>query len=184
MYLPEYKFCLERPIGSAVLEPLILKLRGNQTLSDQLPMQLPASELQGPGRIYGAETVAVINKSIEELETVNGLIFEDDLDDLDFYKLAMLQIGLEKYILERHLHDQPGVTIRIAAACTSLGEAIDAFLTAFDMTSGDLSWYHDSVHLPPHELWRQDDNGNKVLIETLPIARRQGQKLEVRESWR
>ena len=112
--------------------------------------------------------MAIVDKSIEELESITGLIFEDDIDDLDSLKFAIIEIGAERYFLERHLHDSPGVTVTITTTCTSPGEAIDSLLVAFDMTSSDLSWHHNSVHFTPHELWRQDDNGNQVLIETCP----------------
>lgn len=166
MYHPEPDPYLERPLGSIVLEPLKLKTHGNQTASDSPPIQLPASVLRGPDRVYAADTVATIDRTIEELENATSLIFEDDFDDLDYCKLAILQIGDEKYLLERHLNETPGVMVVITDKCASPGEAVDSMLTAFDMTTSDLSWYHQSVHFTPHELWRQDDNGNQVLIET------------------
>lgn len=166
MYRPDYDTCLERPIGSTVLQPQTLKVSGNQGSSDSQPMQLPVSQFQGPERIYRAETVAILDKTIDELESMTGLIFEDDLDDLDTLKFAILEIGTERYFLERHLHDLQGISVTITTTCTSPGEAIDSLLVAFDMTSSDLGWYHQSVKFTPHELWRQDDNGNQVLIET------------------
>jgi hypothetical protein len=168
MYHPEPELSLERPVGSIILKPLKLKAPGNQNASDSPATQLPASILQGPERIYEADTVATIRKTIEELESATGLIFEDDIDDLDYYKLAIIQIDNEKYFLQRHLNEQPGVMVAITTTCTSPGDAIDSLLVAFDMTSSDLSWHHNSVHFTPHELWRQDDNGNQVLIETCP----------------
>lgn len=168
MYHPEPELSLERPVGSTILEPVKLKTHGNQTASDSPATQLPASILNGPERIYEGDTVATIDKTIEELESATGLIFEDDIDDLDYYKLAIIQIDNEKYFLQRHLNEQPGVMVAITTTCTSPGEAIDSLLVAFSMTSSDLSWHHDSVHFTPHELWRQDDNGNQVLIETCP----------------
>ena len=168
MYSPEYDSCLERPIGSTVLEPLALKVGGNQSNSGSQAIQLPVSQFQGPERIYRAESVAILDKSIEELESMTGLIFEDDIDGLDTLKFAIIELGAERYFLERHLNDSPGVTVTITTTCTSPGDAIDSLLVAFDMTSGDLSWHHKSVHFTPHDLWRQDDNGNQVLIETCP----------------
>lgn len=168
MYHPEPEPSLERPVGSIVLEPLQLKIRGNQTASDSPATQLPASILQGPERIYEADTIATICKTIEELESATGLIFEDDIDDLDYYKLAIIQIDNEKYFLQRHLNETPGIMVAITTTCTSPSEALDALLVAFNMTTSDLSWHHDSLHFTPHELWRQDDNGNQVLIETCP----------------
>lgn len=168
MYSPEYDSCLERPIGSTVLEPLALKVSGNRGNSGSQAIQLPVSQFQGPERIYRAESVAIIDKSIEELENITGLIFEDDIDGLDTLKFAIIEIGAERYFLERHLNDRPGIMITITTTCTSPGDAIDSLLVAFDMTSSDISWHHNSVHFTPHELWRQDDNGNQVLIETCP----------------
>lgn len=168
MYHPEPELALERPVGSIVLEPIQLKIGGNQTASDSQATQLPGSALQGAERIYEADTIATIGKTIDELESATGLIFEDDIDDLDYYKFAIIQIDNEKFILQRHLNEQPGVMVTITTTCTSPGDAIDSLLVAFDMTSDDLSWHHDSVHFTPHELWRQDDNGNQVLIETCP----------------
>ena len=168
MYHPEPEPSLERPVGSVVLEPLKLKTYGNHTASAAQATQLPVSVLQGPERIYEADTVATICRNVEEMESQTGLIFEDDIDDLDFYKLAIIQIEQEKYFLQRHLHEPPGVMVAVTTSCTSPGEAIDSLLAAFNMTTNDLSWQHDSVHFTPHELWRQDDNGNQVLIETCP----------------
>lgn len=168
MYSPEYDSCLERPVGSTVLEPLTLKVGGNQGVSDLRPIQLPVSQFQGPERIYRAESVAILDRSTEELENITGLIFEDDIDDLDTLKFAIIEIGAERYFLERHLNDRPGIMVTITTTCTSPGDAIDSLLVAFAMTSDDLSWHHNSVHFTPHELWRQDDNGNQVLIETCP----------------
>lgn len=179
MYHPEPELSLERPVGSIVREPLKLKTPGNQTASGSLAKQLPISVLQGPERIYEADTVATICKNIEEMESSTGLIFEDDIDDLDYYKLAILQIDEEKYFLQRHLHEPPGVMVAVTTACTSPGEAVDSLLIAFDMTTSDLSWQHDSVHFTPHELWRQDDNGNQVLIEICPCRADAMQKARV-----
>lgn len=112
--------------------------------------------------------MAILDKSIEELESMTGFIFEDDIDGLDALKFTIIEIGVERYFLEHHLNDTSGVTVTITTTCTSPGEAIDSLLVAFDMTSSDLGWHHISVHFTPHELWRQDDNGNQVLIETCP----------------
>jgi hypothetical protein len=166
MYTQESDTSLEPLIGSTVLESTKLKALGNQAHCDSPPIQLPISQLQGSERIYRAETIAEINKTIEDLESRTGLIFEVDIDCLDALNFAVLEIGTECYFLERHFQAPPGVQVAVTTTSTSPGEALDLLLIAFDMTTNDLSWYHKSVKFTPHELWRQDDNGNQVLIET------------------
>ncbi|CAN5272823.1 hypothetical protein BH11CYA1_BH11CYA1_50590 [soil metagenome] len=68
-------------------------------------------------------------------------------------------------MLQRHLNATPGVTLIIPPNCSNPGGRIDAFLTAFEFTSDKLSWINESIELPEHELWRQDDNGNEAMIE-------------------
>lgn len=45
---------------------------------------------------------------------------------------------------------------------------LDEVLELLELTSKDIIWLYESIKFHPHELWRQDDNGHKFLIETFP----------------
>lgn len=45
---------------------------------------------------------------------------------------------------------------------------LDEVLELLELTSKDIIWIDNDIKFTPHELWRQDDNGHKFLIETFP----------------
>lgn len=47
-----------------------------------------------------------------------------------------------------------------------MSQHLDEILEVLELTSKDLTWFDENIKLHPHELWRQDDNGHKFLIET------------------
>jgi hypothetical protein len=151
---------MKRPIGSLVREPLVLR-------SSDCVTQLPVSILSSPDRPYMTEALAVLKLKSGELEQSTGILFEDDDDNLGFYKMALLQVQEYKYFLETHLSDSrnPGVCVSISKDTISRSDALDALLIGLDLTSADLHWIPKDIVFVEHELWRQDDNGNRMLIE-------------------
>lgn len=45
---------------------------------------------------------------------------------------------------------------------------LDAFLEAFHLTTADLVWVRDDIHLTPHALYRTDTHGGCFLVATHP----------------
>lgn len=45
---------------------------------------------------------------------------------------------------------------------------LDNILEALELTSKDIIFLYEDIKFHPHQLWRQDDNGHKFLIETFP----------------
>lgn len=50
----------------------------------------------------------------------------------------------------------------------TLTDDLDRVLQVLKLTSEDLVWVDKDIQFAPYELWRQDDNGHKFLIETFP----------------
>ncbi len=48
----------------------------------------------------------------------------------------------------------------------TLNSDLDKVLESLELTSADLIWFDENIKFSPIELWRQDDNGHKFLIET------------------
>jgi hypothetical protein len=100
-----------------------------------------------------------------EMERITGLVFEDGIEDLGFLSLAVVRVGSLEYFLECIDTARQEVEVRLPVGTTDPGNALDSLLCAFRFTSEDLTWVADSVSFTEHEFWRQDDNGNKFLIE-------------------
>jgi hypothetical protein len=49
-----------------------------------------------------------------------------------------------------------------------LTEDLEELLIATGIASTELFWVHPSIKFQPHEVWRQDDNGNKFLVQKMP----------------
>jgi hypothetical protein len=49
-----------------------------------------------------------------------------------------------------------------------LTEDLEELLIATGIASIELFWVHPSIKFQPHDVWRQDDNGNQFLVEKLP----------------
>jgi hypothetical protein len=47
-----------------------------------------------------------------------------------------------------------------------LTEDLEQLLEATGIHSSELMWVHPSIKFTPHEVWRQDDNGNQFLVQT------------------
>lgn len=50
----------------------------------------------------------------------------------------------------------------------TLADDLDEVLEVLNLNSNDLVWVDKDIQFSPYELWRQDDNGHKFLIETFP----------------
>lgn len=50
----------------------------------------------------------------------------------------------------------------------TLSNDLDEVLEALEITTKDVFWHDEKIKFQPHQLWRQDDNGHKFLIETFP----------------
>ena len=50
----------------------------------------------------------------------------------------------------------------------TLGKDLDQILENLEITSENIIFLYKDVIFYPHELWRQDDNGHRFLIETFP----------------
>jgi hypothetical protein len=48
----------------------------------------------------------------------------------------------------------------------TLTNELEDVLEVLELSSENISWYSPKIEFELHELWRQDDNGHKFLIET------------------
>lgn len=97
VYFPQTDSSLEKPILSTVRQITALRAGLEAQKSGIEAVQLPA-RIIGNDKTLLTEHAAVLDCSTSELEEVTGLVFEDDIDGLDTYKLAFLQIADDRYL--------------------------------------------------------------------------------------
>jgi hypothetical protein len=99
-----------------------------------------------------------------------GVVFEDSYEDgLGKTKLAgfITNVGTQ-FFLEEFLSntDRSFIQIGILNEEQTMSLHLDEILEVLEITSKHLTCFDEKIKLQPHELWRQDDNGHKFLIET------------------
>jgi|CXWL01.1.fsa_nt_gi hypothetical protein len=76
----------------------------------------------------------------------------------------------EQFLLEDH-KDMPepfGVSAYFVEPLEDAVEILNDVLGALELTSASLAWLSPRISLPPFDLWRQDDNGNRFYIDQFP----------------
>jgi hypothetical protein len=168
IYFPTSGTCMEHPVGSVVRAQMPLHFSTKSQPPVEGAMQLPITIFDAPDRPTMTEFVAVLDLTVEQLEAQTSIRFEDDIDNLCDYKLALVQVGDYRFFVDSHPLYSPEVAVQISKNVINQTDAVDSLMTAFHLTSADLQWTSDTVKFVEHELWRQDDNGNSILIERMP----------------
>jgi len=135
-------------------------------------------------------TIAVVKRTASDFEQKLGVRFDDDMEDgLGRIKAAGFKMANGRFFtLIEHLQapERPSLSI----GCLNdqhFSTDLEDVLEALDLASADLMRHKGqlciSSHavLVPHVLYRQDDNGNKVVANTFPCradATRQMKLLE------
>jgi hypothetical protein len=113
---------------------------------------------------------AELNIKTSKIEERFKVIFEDSFEDgLGKTKLAgfITNFGTQ-FFLEEFLPntDRSFIQIGILNDVKIMSLHLDEILEVLEITSKHLTCFDEKIKLQPHELWRQDDNGHKFLIET------------------
>lgn len=110
-----------------------------------------------------------INIETSYLAEKYKISFEDCFaDGLGEAKFAFLitENGTQFYVQENLLDMIP---IQTYIGCLNnpetIAEHIDEILEVLELSSEVIEFIYGDVKLNPHELWRQDDNGHKFLVE-------------------
>jgi hypothetical protein len=97
--------------------------------------------------------------------------FEDYwADGLGNSKIAffVLDEKIQFYITEFPFCQVVQTYIGCLESSKTLAEDLDNILESLELTSKNILFLYKEINFHPHELWRQDDNGHKFLIETFP----------------
>jgi hypothetical protein len=117
--------------------------------------------------------IAMLAEGWESLSVRLGINFaEYDLGSLGKTKRAAFAVESGKHIL---LESSPASSLdRNTTTIALLEEEIDEnsytqileeILIETVLSSADLTWKHDAISFQPHEVWRQDDQGNRFLVK-------------------
>lgn len=155
VYFAESGSVLLRPLGTGSTRTLAFGQPGEV-------LQLSCFEYKSS---YFDFCTALFKFGPKAMEQKTGLVFEDGIEDLGLLSLAVVRVGSHEYFLQWIDTAMDEVEVRLPVGTADPGEALDSLLCAFRFTSEDLTWVADSVKFTEHEFWRQDDNGNKFLIE-------------------
>ncbi|MCA9805964.1 MAG: hypothetical protein KC777_28545 [Cyanobacteria bacterium HKST-UBA02] len=158
-------YLMRRPLGSAVRERIELQLVEGLDSEELSCQQVPLTEAR---RVEADFCIATLKLKSEGIEARFGIVFEDGLNDLGFFKVAALRINESMVWLFDYSNPDMDLAIGVLKSCEGRGDVLDSLLTALGLSTADLSWINDEVELAAHEVWRQDDNGNEFLVETLP----------------
>jgi hypothetical protein len=115
--------------------------------------------------------LAIIKYSAEELAYTRNLIFTDGYDDgLGKTKdVLLITSDNRQYTLTQHLQSPAPynnyIDIYLLNDELTLERDLNTILEILELGSVDLIWVDPRIKLIPYETWRQDDNGNKFLME-------------------
>ncbi|MGD9680055.1 MAG: hypothetical protein AB7W16_02625 [Candidatus Obscuribacterales bacterium] len=156
---------MSRPLCYVVREPVDVRLAKGLDSAEFSCQQIPIPEAR---RSEADFCIATLKLNSEAIEARWGIVFEEGLGELEFFKVAALRINGSMVWLFDHSAADMDLEIGVLHSCEKRGDVLDSLLAVLGLSTGDLSWINDEVELAAHELWRQDDNGNEFLIETLP----------------
>lgn len=112
---------------------------------------------------------AQINVKTSDLAKKFDLTFEDYYESgMGITKVGnfMTETGIQFYLQEYPTINVINTYIGCLNDPETLGKDLDEILEALGLTSEKIIYLYEDVKLIPHELWRQDDNGHKFLVET------------------
>lgn len=167
MYSASTDKAILNPVGSVVREEVALRLQPVH-IDGSIPsvcFQLPQLDFVVNAQTALDVIVAIMDISPEALELKSGVQFEEGISDLGDCKSALLRINDQICYLENTLPSYQTLVV-VSVANKNPGALVDDLLQCLGLTSSSLAHVDESVKLLEHELWRQDDNGNQVLIET------------------
>ena len=85
--------------------------------------------------------LAVLRHSPAELSQRYGLIFDEDHDDLDSYRLAAIQLPKLGQVWLMHYRGEPeGETTAFVDAQADFRCALQALIVLLDLSSGEIAW--------------------------------------------
>lgn len=115
---------------------------------------------------------AELNFKTSAIEQKFNIVFEDSYEDgLGETKLGgfITESGTQFFLEEFSPQSEKSIIqVGILNNLETLTIHLDEVLESLELTSKYLTWFNENIKLHPHELWRQDDNGHKFLIETFP----------------
>jgi hypothetical protein len=115
---------------------------------------------------------AELNIKTSKIEERFKVIFEDSFEEgLGKSKLgAFVTNQGTQFFIEEFLPNQERFITQLGLLNDSktLADNLDEVLEVLELTSSNLTWFNKIIKFQPCELWRQDDNGHKFLIETFP----------------
>lgn len=164
LYFPRSDNIFRRPLGAVVRSPAVLFADKLALAEKTMAVQLPLSSLKPPMQM----AVVTIGKTPEELEMANGIVFEEDIDSLSNYRLALIEVGEYSYFLVKRERDDFYLEVYMHENIVSLEEAVNVLMIGLGLVRQDLRWCHRDLKFTEFELWRQDDNGNQALIDVYP----------------
>lgn len=165
VYHPNSDLLVSRPWGLAVRSPITLK---SSYPTVEPAVQIPAESYYDEGGPSLDYCFAAIMSDTVELEKRTGLILEDGVDSLDYFKVALIRIGNRTCELQQRTQKSQEINVSLPSDTSEPGQFVDTLLAALGLTSEHLSWKNDQVSFVEHELYCRDDNGREVMIEKLP----------------
>lgn len=114
---------------------------------------------------------AILAIGWKKLEERLGVVFGEYVDpDLGAARGVYFKIGEADFVIES-LSEAPTdfeyirILVSIRIPSDKLTDYLEAIMVATGITSTELTWVEDSIKFHAHEVWRQDDHGNKFLVE-------------------
>lgn len=86
-------------------------------------------------------TIAMLKYEPDELAAIYHIKFEEDYDDLDYFKFAALedaQIG--QIVLQRYKNNEVNGTDILVDSMVDVKTGIEAIRQMFDLKEGDIAW--------------------------------------------
>jgi hypothetical protein len=115
--------------------------------------------------------IAILRFSSDELAEKHGIVFNEDFEDgLGQTKVAGFRTSKGKqFSLVHYLCASVPYRYMINVVSlfdpNSMTDDLEDILELLNLGIEDLVWIEPSISLPKYEVWRQDDNGSRFLIE-------------------
>lgn len=113
---------------------------------------------------------AEIKVKASEFEIKFDITFENSFEDGlgETKSAAFLTENGTQFFLQEYLPNSKNSLMQVFLLNDkkTLSNDLDEVLEVLGLTLKNLTWFDESIKLQPYELWRQDDNGHKFLIET------------------
>jgi len=115
--------------------------------------------------------IAILRYSSDELDEKHGVVFNEDFEDgLGQIKVAGFrtskdkQFSLVHYLWAPAPYNHMTYVISLWEADSLTGDLED-ILEVLNCGIEDLAWIEPTISFQKYEVWRQDDHGNRFLVE-------------------